>query len=412
MGSPPARCARAAAQLVATVVALLVLAGSASADGGGAVRTSHRETTTACGYAKRHGELAEARACRRIELTRAVSTATTTSYQNPVYGSAADPMAVAAGSNDYYAYHTGGNFPVLHSTDLVTWTQVGTALTARPSWVVQSGDWHPWSPSVLRSGGSCPGTASPGCYILYYVGLHGSASPATHCVAAAYSTTPAGPFKDVGPVGSTTGQVDRSGRPPGCGDDAGYSNIDPAPFVNSDGRAYLYLATNRTCAQVSPGVECAFAPSISVLPLAADLMHVSGTRTRLFAGTAGTWEQASSGPKVEGPWLEKRNSTYYLFYSGGDYTAAYGMGYATAASPTGAFKKSGRNPILRETSAVKSPGGGSVIRGPHGGDWLIYHGRAGSRSQPRTMRIDPAVWNRNGTVSVKGPTTGVRSPAP
>src|SRR4051794_39438158 len=368
MGSPPAACLRAAAQLGTTITALLLLSGSASADAGGAVRTSHHETVAACTYAERHAQSAAERTCGRVESTRLLSTSATTTYQNPVYGSAPDPSPLRNVSTDYYAYYTGGNFPVLHSTDLVTWVRVGSALAARPSWVVASGDWHPWSPSVLRSDRSCPGTTSPGCYVLYYTGLHGSLSLPSHCVAAAYSTTPAGPFTDIGPLASTTGQVDSSGRRPGCGDNAGYSNIDPAPFVNSDGRAYLYLTTNRTCAQVSPGVECPFSPSISVLPLSSDLTHVSGTRTRLFGGSAGTWEQAPSGPKVEGPWLAKRNSTYYLFYSGGDYTAAYGMGYATAGAPTGSFRKSTRNPVLRETSAVKSPGGGSVIRGPHGGD--------------------------------------------
>jgi beta-xylosidase len=411
MGGSTARCARGAAVLALIIVPGLAASPSSIAVGGAAVRTSHRATVAACDYAARHGQSAARRACRKIEATRVFATASTT-YQNPIYGPAPDPVAVFTGS-DYYAYHTGSNFPVLHSTDLVNWAQVGTALTARPSWVVASGDWHPWSPSVLASSSSCPGTSSPGCYILYYTGLNGGLSPTTHCVAAAYSTTPAGPFTDLGPLSSTSGQVDSSGRPPGCGDNAGYSNIDPAPFVDSDGRAYLYVATNRTCAQVSPGLDCPFLPSVSVLPLSPDLMHVAGARTRLFGGAAGTWEdQAGQGPKVEGPWLEKRSSTYYLFYSGGAYTAAYGMGYATATAPAGSFRKSSRNPILRETSEVYSPGGGSLIKGPRGGDWLIYHGRAGSYSAPRALRIDPVVWNRKGAVSVHGPTTGPQSPAP
>src|SRR5215208_6005329 len=228
-----------AAVLTLLAAAPLSLPASAVADGAGAIRTSHRDTVAACGYAEATGASARQRTCRRLESTRTQSAASTTTYQNPVYGSAPDPMAAAAGSSDYYAYHTGGNFPVLHSTDLVNWTQVGSALAARPAWVVTSGDWHPWSPSVLRSSASCPGTTSPSCYVLYYTGLHGSLSPSTHCVAAAYSTTPAGPFTDRGPLAGTSGQVDRSGRPPGCGDDAGYSNIDPVPFVDRNGQEYL-----------------------------------------------------------------------------------------------------------------------------------------------------------------------------
>jgi beta-xylosidase len=402
---------RGAAGVALLVAASLWLCASALASG--AIRVPHAEAVAACQYAVQSGSSSAQRGCRRVEPTGTVATATVSAYQNPIYGTAPDPMAALTGATDYYAYYTGNNFPVLHSTDLVNWVQVGTALATRPTWVVASGDWHPWAPGVLASGRSCPGTTSPTCYVLYYTGLRDSPSPATNCVAAAYSTTLAGPFTDLGPLTATNGQVDSSGRPPGCGDDAGYGNIDPAPFRDSDGRTYLYVSTDRTCAQVSPGMTCPLSPTISVLPLSADLTQVVGPRVRLFSGSAGTWEQqAGQVPTVEGPWLEKRNSTYYLFYSGGAWTAAYGMGFATAISPTGPFKKSNHNPILHETSEVYSPGGGSVITGPRGGDWLIYHGRAGSYSAPRTMRIDPVVWNRNGTVAVKGPTTGPQSPAP
>jgi hypothetical protein len=41
------------------------------------------------------------------------------------------------------------------------------------------------------------------------------------------------------------GDGDARGRPIGCGDDAGYGNIDRAPFVDANGRAYLYLSTDR-----------------------------------------------------------------------------------------------------------------------------------------------------------------------
>src|SRR5215211_861532 len=329
---------RQSAAALALLTGALCVPAPAFADGGGALRTSHRETVAACRYAEQHGASSARRACLRVESARTLSAAATTSYQNPIYGSAPDPMAALDGGVDYYAYHTGGGFPVLHSTDLVNWSQVRNALEARPSWVVATGDWHPWSPSVIHSSAPCPGPSSPspGCYFLYYTGLHGSLSPATHCVAVAYSATPAGPFSDLGPLTGTSGQVDGSGRPPGCGDDLGYSNIDPAPFVNGDGRVYLYVATNRACAQISPGSACPFSPSVSVLALSGDLMHVAGPRTRLFSGVAGSWEQqAGEGPKVEGPWLEKRSSTYYLFYSGGSYPAAKAWASATRSSPAG-----------------------------------------------------------------------------
>jgi beta-xylosidase len=91
--------------------------------------------------------------------------------------------------------------------------------------------------------------------------------------------------------------------------------------------------------------------------------------------------------------MELHNGTYYLFYSGGNWTKAYGMGYATGQSPTGPFIKSPANPILAETPTVFSPGGGDqLVTGPHGGLWLVYHARANSRNDPRTLRIDPFTW--------------------
>jgi beta-xylosidase len=117
----------------------------------------------------------------------------------------------------------------------------------------------------------------------------------------------------------------------------------------------------------------------------------------LFSGDPGTWEAANVGsPTVEGPAMELHNGTYYLFYSGGNWRAAYGMGYATSSSPTGPFTKSPSNPILAQTATVTGPGGGDQpVVGPHGGEWLVYHGRSDPSSVPRTLRLDPLLWTAN-----------------
>jgi len=339
---------------------------------------------------------------------------TAVSYENPVYGSSfPDPGSLRDSATDYYAYATGSGFPIIKSADLVHWEQIGKALSSRPSWVVQSGDSHPWAPSMLRSPKSCPGTTSPGCYFMYYGGLSAQHTPVTHCIGVAWSLTPAGPFTDLGPIQADDGHTDLAGRPPGCGDAGGYSNIDAAPFVDDDGAIYLYLSTGRRCAQPTTGT-CPHEPVISVLALADTPTRAQGDRKPLFGATPNSWEQEPGyAATVENPWMEKRGQTYYLFYSGGDYRASYGMGYATASTPTGgtaysAFTKSPLNPVLRETTAVLSPGGGSVTTGPGGGSWLVYHGRAGDYTQPRTMRIDPLFWSGS-SVSTPGPTTGPQS---
>jgi arabinan endo-1,5-alpha-L-arabinosidase len=185
--------------------------------------------------------------------------------------------------------------------------------------------------------------------------------------------------------------------PIGCGDGAGYSNIDPAPFVDTaTGKVYLYLSTGHDASG-------AWNRKASVIPLSADRIRASGSRRALFSATR-SWEAGV----IEAPWMHKRKPTYYLFYSAGNWTnASYAMGYATSSSPTGSFAKATANPILKSTADVIGPGGGSLTTGPHGGDWLVYHGRA-IAGGPRTLRIDPLVWNTAylpARVSVRGPTT-------
>jgi hypothetical protein len=321
-------------------------------------------------------------------------------YQNPVFGGLADPMGLHD-LGDFYTYGTGELFPVLHSTDLVHWTKVGTAMTSRPAWVPQSGEWNPWAPSVLRRDGACPGTTSTACYFMYYTGLNTSLSPAANCIGVATSPTPAGPFTDHGILATDPPTTDASGRPLGCGDAAGYSNIDAAPFIDpADGKGYLYLSTGHE-------PSGAWRRTISVIPLADDLVHAAGPRQPLFSMTQ-PWER----DVVEGPWMTHHRNGYYLLYSGASFTdASYAMGYAFASSPTGPFVKPSSEPILKSTADVIGPGGGSVITGPRGDDWLVYHGRA-APGGARTLRIDPLVWNDAAdppTVTVRGPTT---SPQP
>lgn len=337
-------------------------------------------------------------------------------YADPVFGTfaGADPFVLDNGGvhDDYWAFVTGSLFPMLHSTDLVHWTSAGKAMPSRPAWVIQQGDWHPWGPSVTQVPGPCPGTGSTSCYVMYYTGL--SAALHVNCVAVATSVTPGGPYADQGPL--SDGTLDSSGRPIGCGDDQGYGLIDPSPFRDPSGQAYLYVSVAHVC---SPGAGACtptssrLAPTLSVIPLASGQLSAAGARAPLLSGDAGTWEAVGGfAPNVEGPAMVLRNSVYYLFYSGGNYQDAYGMGYATATSPTGPFTKSPANPILSQTESVFSPGGADLpVTGPHGGTWLIYHGREGSYAADRLLRIEPMTW-RSQPFGPDAPVIGQPTDAP
>jgi beta-xylosidase len=249
---------------------------------------------------------------------------------------------------------------------------------------------------------------------MYYVGL--SAQWGVNCVAVATSPVPGGPYTDQGPLSLDPSAIDLGprgtvpGLPIGCGDRAGRGNIDPSWFIDpSSGDAYLYVSTNDSCT-VDP--SCPFTPTISVFALDPDLLHAAGLRVPLFGGSPGSWEAAGiATPTVEGPFMEVHNGVYYLFYSGGNYQSSYAMGYATGGGPEGPFVKSPANPILAPTPTVLSPGGGDqFVTGPHGGLWLVYHGRSGSLSALRTLRIDQVSWQAAATPgapdlpAVAGPT--------
>ena len=68
-----------------------------------------------------------------------------TTYRNPVVNfSLPDPTIIQAADNTFYLYATEDirNVPILHSSDLVNWTEVGTAFTdqTRPNFEPKGGD--------------------------------------------------------------------------------------------------------------------------------------------------------------------------------------------------------------------------------------------------------------------------------
>lgn len=301
-------------------------------------------------------------------------------YRNPVFArDFPDPNVLKVG-RDYYAYSTetaweapNRLFPILHSRDLVHWRYVGDALTSMPIW--GDGDW--WAPDVI---------AHNGTYYMYHVGK--SMNSGLHCIGVATAKRPTGPFKEQGVIG--------------CSDDKGRGYIDPDPFIDTDGKAYLYISVDDPY------------HSISVIPLKKDLLQAAGPRKELFT-LSQPWENGPYFSTVEGPFMVKHGSTYDLFYSGNDWQHDYAMGYATSSSPMGPFKKYAHNPILRGNARVTGPGGGSAVQGPHGGWWLVYHAWTGGPGYDnggvRNLRIDPLRWTGNTISVVHGASTGPE-PAP
>ena len=281
-------------------------------------------------------------------------------FQNPLGPNCADPGVIKIPGADgptFWAACTGKGFPLFKSRDLVHWTAAGHIFSAatKPAWA--NGNW--WAPEVHRVGDGL---------VAYFTAL--SPSRNKMCIGAARATTMAGPWKDIG-------------RPLVC--DAHVSLIDANVYSGADGKRYLYYKTDGN------GLRPQEKTILYGHELRADGVGFVGTRRALLRNTL-AWE----GDVVEAPWVIKRGSFYYLFYSGFRYcNATYGTGVARARSPLGPFVKKSK-PILASNSAWAGPGHNAVVR-TGGRAYIVYHAWDGAHDcddgGARKLMLDPITWS-------------------
>ncbi len=116
----------------------------------------------------------------------------------------------------------------------------------------------------------------------------------------------------------------------------------------------------------------------------------------------------------EGPEMIRHNGIYYLTYSGNYFgSRSYSVGYATAKSPLGPFKKVGENPILQAGSYenISGTGNHSMVDGPGGESlFFVYHShtypQAGGGN--RQVNLDRACFDEQERLCVSGPTVSLQ----
>lgn len=244
----------------------------------------------------------------------------------------ADPFVLRVGDT-YYGYSTNagaGDIQIAKSTDLRSWVFVGNALAGLPKWAAPNAT---WAPSVLPRP-TTTGTA----YVAYYTAENGRDGP--QCVSRAVAAAPQGPF------------LDDTARPMICPHRA--AAIDPSPFVDADGTAYLVWRG---------------ANGISAQRLAADGLSLEGDEHKLVGA-----DQAWEGKVVEGPAMVRVGGRYYLFYSGNNWSSRdYAVGYAVCAGPTGPCTKPSPSTVLGTTGTIAGPGGQEFFTDATGQLWMAYH---------------------------------------
>jgi beta-xylosidase len=262
------------------------------------------------------------------------------------------------------------NILVASSADLTRWNFLGNALPRSPRWASKAFGYN-WAPEVTKFSST---------YVMYFVSRLPIGSGGIQCIALAKSTQPQGPFTP----------TEKSNVVPFvCQRNEGGS-IDPAVFIDEDGKSYLLWKSDAN----SRGGQ----PWIYIQALAPDGLSLEGQPTRLITADS-RWE----GVLVEAPTLWKHDGKYYLFYSANDYASRdYAVGYAVADKPTGPYKKGETNPVLKTNigAGVIGPGGQDIVTGLDGTTYMLFHGW---RPQGyRALNLAPLEW-QDGVPVVKLP---------
>jgi arabinan endo-1,5-alpha-L-arabinosidase len=307
-------------------------------------------------------DLAAGRAGKSSALVPAPLSGT---YVNPVLDADfPDPAVIQAPDGFYYAYATQTlrdeqwiNIQVARSADLVHWHHLGDALPEKPTWARETQDF--WAPYVLYDGER---------YFMYY-----SATPDVchepergHCLAIATSSSPAGPFVDLG-IPLLLG--------------IGFEYIDPMAYDDPvTGKRLLYWGSG-------------FQP-IKAQELAEDRMSFApGSKP-----TELVWPNPVKGafPRlVEAAWMIRHDDFYYLFYSGDNCCgpdAEYGVMVARSKSATGPFetleeaKGVPHSLMLFKSERWLAPGHNSIVTDKAGEVWIVYH--AIDVNRPRQRQED------------------------
>ncbi len=269
-------------------------------------------------------------------------------YKNPVlYADYSDPDVVRVG-DDFYLTSSSFNcvpgLPILHSRDLVNWTLLGAALPEQPPLAryrtVQPGG-GVWAPALRYHAKE---------FYLYYpdpdLGIF---------VTKAHN--PAGPWSAPVRVKEAQGW------------------IDPCPFWDTDGRAYLVHGF--------AGSRAGIKTMLAVSPMAADGLRLTGPDALVFDGHP-------AQPTVEGPKLYKRHGYYYIFAPAG----GVGTGWQLALRSRHIFGPYEARTVLAQGSTpINGPHQGAWVTTASGEDWFLHFQDQGPYG--RVVHLQPTRWQND-----------------
>lgn len=275
-------------------------------------------------------------------------------YLNPVLaGDRPDPTILKDG-DDYYMTHSSFvTYPGLliwHSRDLVNWEPLAPALHRNVGSV--------WAPDLVKHNGR---------YYIYFPGVKDGRM--TNYVVHANNIR--GPWS--API------------------DLRIGDIDPGHVVDADGKRFLFMSGG------------------GMVGLADDGLSVTSPVRKVYTGWQYPQDWVVTAFALEGPKLVQHGGYYHMLVAEGGTAGpptSHMIVSARAKSLTGPWENSPYNPLVRTASRDEpwwSKGHGSLVEGPNGQWYVIYHGyENGYWTLGRQTLLEPVEWTTDGWLKTAG----------
>lgn len=272
-------------------------------------------------------------------------------YRNPILPfDLSDPDAIRVG-DDYYltasTFNRVPGLPVLHSRDLVHWGIVGHALprlVPDEHFALPRHGGGVWAPALRHHAGR----------------FHLVFPDPDHGIYVTTATDAAGPWS-----------------PPHLLS-AGRGLIDPCPFWDDDGRAYLVHGWATTRAGVNN--------VLTMHEMAPDASRLLGPGRVVVDGGA-----IPGFSVLEGPKLHRRGDDYWIFAPAGGVPDGW-QSVFRARSVWGPYEE--RTVLVRGSAGTNGPHQGAWVEGADGRDWFLHFQERPPHG--RIVHLQPMSWGDDG----------------